>query len=208
MSARNTGQLFVVAAPSGAGKTSLLRELSKKEPGLKFSISYTTRPKREQEQDGIDYRFVVESTFKAMASEGRFLEHARVFDHYYATGRDDVEALLDDGRDVILEIDWQGAQQVRTAMPASRSIFILPPTRQALESRLRGRSTDSDEAIRRRLADSVADMSHWDEFDYVIVNDDFATAVDQLREIITGGGEPYLGSRTGLNKLTGHLLDC
>jgi guanylate kinase len=154
----------------------------------------------------VDYRFVTNSEFQKMADNGEFLEHARVFDHSYGTARKDVASLRQNKLNVVLEIDWQGASQVREIMPDSESIFILPPTRQALESRLRERSTDSDEVIRRRLADSVADMSHWDEFDYVVVNDEFDTAVKELREIISGNGGHHRKNRAGIKDLVSDLL--
>jgi len=206
MIAKVIGRLYVVAAPSGAGKTSLLRAILEHLPDTVFSISYTTRPKREKERDGVDYRFVTGKKFQEMVGDGRFLEHARVFDHFYGTARKDVASLRQNKLNVVLEIDWQGARQVREIVPDSESIFILPPTRQALESRLRERSTDSDEVIKRRLADSVADISHWDEFDYVVVNDEFDKAVEQLREIILGNGGHYRKNRAGLKDLIGDLL--
>jgi guanylate kinase len=202
----NRGRLFVFAAPSGAGKTSLVRALMEKEPSLRFSISYTTRPRRPAERDGHDYFFVSRETFHQMARNGEFLEYAQVFDNWYATPRRQVEEALARGQDIILEIDWQGAQQVRAAMPEAISIFILPPSRASLEERLRQRSTDSDEVIARRLRDAVADMSHWQEFDYVIINEQFEIAVEQLRAIVAGRGEALRARRREVELLTRVLL--
>ena len=180
------GRLFVIAAPSGAGKTSLVRALMEREPALRFSVSYTTRPQRPTEMHGRDYFFVTGAEFEAMVGRGEFLEHARVFDHRYGTARGQVEASLGAGQDLILEIDWQGAQQIREAMPECVSIFILPPSRAELERRLRTRATDSDEVIRRRLRDAASDMMHWNEFDHVVVNDDFEQALEELLGIVRG----------------------
>ncbi|MGH8188032.1 MAG: guanylate kinase, partial [Steroidobacteraceae bacterium] len=157
------GKLFVIAAPSGAGKTSLVRALIERLPALRFSISYTTRTQRPNERHAHDYFFVDKPTFERMVAANEFLEHARVFDNYYGTSKAQVEQLLNAGENVLLEIDWQGAQQMRRAMPEGRTIFVLPPSREALEQRLRGRGTDSDEVIARRLKDSMADLSHWHE---------------------------------------------
>ncbi len=182
------GDLWVIAAPSGAGKTSLVRALLERDSRLRFSISYTTRPKRASEVDGRDYFFVDEPSFLEMIAHQAFLEHARVFDHWYGTGAEHVRGLLDEGWSVLLEIDWQGARQVRERAPDSKSIFILPPTGAELERRLRGRATDSEATIQRRLRDALADMTHWSEFDYVVVNDDFASAVERLAGIVVGRG--------------------
>ena len=200
------GKLFVIDAPSGAGKTSLVRALMERMPQLRFSISYTTRRQRETEQHGRDYFFVKHDEFEKMRDAGEFLEHARVFDNYYGTSREQVESHLVAGDNVLLEIDWQGAQQIRRAMPECRTIFVLPPSRNALEQRLRGRGTDSDEVIARRLRDSIADMSHWNEFDYVVVNDDFARAAADLEAIINGAGEPLRRDRSELQTLLPRLL--
>jgi guanylate kinase len=184
--AKRRGSLFVIAAPSGAGKTSLVKAVLEREPALKVSVSHTTRRPRPHEVDGEHYHFVSVEEFTKLLARNAFLEHAQVFDNFYGTGRDQVEALRVAGHDVILEIDWQGAQQVRKAQPDCTSIFILPPSRAELESRLRNRKTDSQQVIERRLRDSIADMSHYAEFDHVIVNDDFETAVGQLLAILRG----------------------
>lgn len=180
------GELWVIAAPSGAGKTSLVRALLERDPALKFSISYTTRPPRSAEVHGRDYFFVAEQQFLEMVGRNEFLEHARVFDHWYGTGRAHVEGLLADGFSVLLEIDWQGARQVRERAPGSNSVFILPPSIAELERRLRGRKTDAEAVIRRRLRDAVGDMSHWPEFDHVVINDDFAAALERLAAVMAG----------------------
>jgi guanylate kinase len=200
------GKLFVIAAPSGAGKTSLVRALMQLRPTLRFSISYTTRQQRPNERHSHDYFFVDKSEFERMVAAGDFLEHARVFDNYYGTSRKQVEQLLDESHDVLLEIDWQGAQQIRRALPECRSIFVLPPSREALEQRLRGRGTDSDEVIARRLRDSLADLSHWNEFDYIVVNDDFDRATQELQAIVTGQGEHLRRERAELRELLARLL--
>jgi guanylate kinase len=192
--ARN-GDLWVIAAPSGAGKTSLVKALVERDPNLKFSTSYTTRKPRPSEVHGRDYFFVDEAEFGAMAREQAFLEHAQVFDHWYGTGRRHVADLQAAGFTVVLEIDWQGARQVRQRAPASRSVFILPPSVAELERRLRGRKTDSDAVIERRLKDALGDMTHWDEFDHVIVNDDFDAALERLGAVIAGRED---GARTDL----------
>jgi guanylate kinase len=200
------GALYVIAAPSGAGKTSLVKAVLSRDPALRVSVSHTTRKQREKELPGVDYNFVNVDEFKRLIGQDAFLEHAQVFDNFYGTGRAQVEALRNAGHDVILEIDWQGAQQVRRAQPDCRSIFILPPSRAELEARLRNRNTDSDQVIERRLRDAVADMSHYAEFDRVIVNDEFETAVAQLLAILRGGGTEYDAKRPALKPLLADLL--
>jgi len=182
-------KLFVIAAPSGAGKTTLVKALTTRNPELRFSISYTTRPKRRNEAHAVDYLFVDTAEFESLREQGALLESAEVFDNFYGTSREQVEQHLDASHHVILEIDWQGAQQVRKAMPECVSIFILPPSREELDRRLRSRGTDTDEVIERRLRDALSDMSHWDEFDYVIFNDDLDDAVADLEAVLAGTNE-------------------
>ncbi|GMQ97142.1 MAG: guanylate kinase [Gammaproteobacteria bacterium] len=178
------GTLFVVAAPSGAGKTSLVRALTELRPAVAVLVSHTTRLRRPGEEDGINYHFVSHDTFRAMIEAGDFLEYAEVFDHLYGTSKQAVTTLLQQGQDVILEIDWQGAQQVRQIMPECIGIFILPPSRSALVERLKGRGQDSDSVIKRRMRDATNEISHYDEFDYLVVNDDFDQALADLMTIV------------------------
>ena len=201
------GRLFVIAAPSGAGKTSLVRALMERVPALRFSISYTTRARRPTEAHGRDYFFVSKDEFQAMVRRGEFLEHAQVFDNFYGTARSQVETSLAAGQDLILEIDWQGAQQIRRALPECRSIFILPPSRAELERRLRGRGTDAEDVIQRRLRDAATDMLHWSEFDYVVVNDDFERALADLHAIVQGRGDASRRDREELAALAEALTD-
>lgn len=179
-----TGTLYIVSAPSGGGKTSLLRALSQSEPGMVVSISHTTRRRRPGERDGVDYHFVEDVVFKRMAASGEFLEYARVFDHYYATARAAVEQALGRGQDVLLDIDWQGARQVRAAMPEAVSVFILPPSRAELEHRLRTRAQDSDAVIAGRMQAAVEEMAHYIEYDYLVINDHFEQALADLCAIV------------------------
>jgi guanylate kinase len=200
------GKLFVIAAPSGAGKTSLVKALLERMPELHVSVSNTTRQKRPAEEHGREYHFVSVPEFKELVDQGAFLEHAQVFDNFYGTARRPVEAQLARGHDVVLEIDWQGAQQVRKTMPECSTIFILPPSRRALEERLRKRATDSDQVIARRLRDAVGDMSHSREFNYVVVNDDFEHAVGDLMRIVAGRGADLRAGRPQLQPLLAELL--
>ncbi|TLY53555.1 MAG: guanylate kinase [Gammaproteobacteria bacterium] len=169
-----SGTLYIIAAPSGAGKTRIV-----------LSVSYTSRPPRPNEINGVHYHFVSRALFEEMVKRGEFFEHAVVHGDLKGTARTQVEKTLAQGKDVLLEIDWQGARQVRVQMPGTVSIFILPPSRAELERRLRARASDSEETIRRRLADSREDIAHAVEFDYLVVNDDFATALADLRAIVT-----------------------
>ena len=190
--------LFVIAAPSGAGKTTLVKALVERNPDLRFSISYTTREKRVTEKHGRDYFFVKKDEFDSLKVSGELLESALVFDNHYGTSRSQVEQHLENGDNVLLEIDWQGAQQVRESMPEAVSIFILPPSAGVLEQRLRNRKTDTDEVIARRLRDSLSDMSHWNEFGYVIVNDDVRQATEELQAVLGGAGS---ANRVGSNEV-------
>jgi guanylate kinase len=199
-------RLFVIAAPSGAGKTSLVKALRQRLPELAVSTSHTTRPARPNEAEGREYYFVDNAQFDRMVAAGAFLEHARVFDNQYGTSRGQLEEKLAAGSDVILEIDWQGARQVRAAMPRCESIFILPPSREALRQRLTDRRTDSEAVIERRLADAVSDMSHYREFDYVVVNEDFDRAVDELASIVRGQGQQLAADRSALAPVLANLL--
>jgi guanylate kinase len=200
------GRLYVVSAPSGAGKTSLVKALMEREPGLSFSVSYTTRAPRANEVEGRDYHFITAEVFERMVERGEFLEHARVFDNFYGTGRAAVREALAAGQRLLLEIDWQGARQVRASMPAAHSVFILPPTRRALEERLTARSTDSPEVIRRRLKDAQRDIAHWIEFDYVVINDRFEQAVIDFQAIVGERGEALRRSRPEVARLAVELL--
>ncbi len=200
------GRLYVISAPSGAGKTSLVKALLAAEPRLRLSVSHTTRARRPTEAEGREYHFVSKAQFTALVGKDEFLEHAQVFDNHYGTARAFVAGQLAAGHDVLLEIDWQGAQQVRRAMPDCVSIFVLPPARAALAERLARRATDTAEVIRRRLQDAATDMSHYNEFDYVVVNDDFERAVADLKRIIEGDGADLRSDRPELKPLLAELL--
>jgi guanylate kinase len=206
----NPGRLYVVAAPSGTGKTSLVRALMAARPQLQFSVSYTTRPRRPNEVEGRDYHFVDRATFEDMVQRGELLEWARVFDNYYGTGLHVVQEALARGESLILEIDWQGAQQVRAKLPEAVQVFILPPSRAELERRLRGRGTDSAEVIARRLQDSVTELSHWHEFGFVVVNGVFEEALTALLRVVdAAGGEAVTdlrAQRPGLAAFAAGLL--
>lgn len=178
------GTLYIISAPSGAGKTSLVRALLQRNAGIGVSVSHTTRAMRPGEQDGVNYHFVDQPGFEAMVERGEFFEHAWVFDRHYGTSRVEVEKRLAVGEDVILEIDWQGARQVREQAPDAESIFILPPSREALRERLSGRGTDDEAVIERRMRDAVSEMSHYDEYGHVIINDTFEHALTELECIV------------------------
>jgi len=206
------GRLFVIAAPSGAGKTSLVKALLARQTNLRVCVSHTTRPQRPTEVDGRDYHFVSVERFESLIAADGFLEYARVFDNYYGTSRSALQEAFGRGHDVILEIDWQGAAQVRERAHNPHTgqgcigVFVLPPSRDELERRLRSRRTDSDAVIERRLRDAVDDMRHYREFDYVIVNADFETALTELEQILAGDATALRAQRPELAPLLAELL--
>lgn len=177
------GTLYILSAPSGAGKTSLVRALVEAMPQVQVSVSHTTRPMRPGEVDGVNYHFVSREDFLARLEQNEFLEYAEVFGNLYGTSQRWLEQTLAEGRDLILEIDWQGAQQVRHLLPKAKSIFILPPSQEALRQRLTNRGQDSDEIIERRMREAVSEMSHYVEYDYLVINDDFSHALEDLKAI-------------------------
>ena len=183
----NNPRLYVVAAPSGGGKTSLINALLKMDDRIQLSVSYTTRPPRPGEANGVHYHFVDEDTFQALIDRNTFLEYADVFDYRYGTSREAVEQQLAAGFDVILDIDWQGARQIRNSFPSSCSIFIVPLSLEALRQRLIGRGQDSDSVIQRRMRDAQAEISHWGEFDFLVINDNFDEALSELHSIVRSG---------------------
>lgn len=180
-----TSTLFIVSAPSGAGKTSLLRRLLQSDRQLSLSVSHTTRAMRPGEVDGVHYHYVDQETFRALVAEDVFIEHAQVFDNFYGTSEAAVREQLAAGQDVVVEIDWQGARQVRARFPGAVSIFIVPPSIEALRERLSGRAQDSDEIIERRMRDAQAELSHYPEYDYLLVNDQFDLALQQLADVVS-----------------------
>ncbi len=182
---KHKGNLFILSAPSGAGKSTLYKALLSQDSQVRISISHTTRAARTGEEHGREYYFTDVEDFLDMIAEDAFFEHAQVFDNYYGTSKASIFTMLEEGLDVILEIDWQGARQVRQLYPDAMGIFILPPSLASLEERLRGRGTDADDVIQRRMSKAVNEMSHYDEYDFVIVNDDFDTALSQLQSIFT-----------------------
>lgn len=202
----NKGKLYIISAPSGAGKTSLVKKLVEDLERLIVSVSHTTRKMREGEQQGKDYFFSTTEEFKRMIADNAFLEHAQVFDNFYGTAEKSVEDTLKNGLDVILEIDWQGAQQVRKRLSSSVSLFILPPSIEVLQQRLEGRGQDSKKIIERRMRDAVEEMSHYDEFDYLIVNDDFKQALTDIKHIIFSYRLEKNRQLTGLAPLLDKLI--
>lgn len=201
------GQLFIITAPSGAGKTSIVKATMENMPRLKKSISFTTRPMRPGEKEGVDYHYIDTKAFLQMRDSGDFLEYAEVFGNHYGTSKKWLKQRLEANNDVILEIDWQGAQQVRRVFPDATSIFILPPSKSTLLSRLRSRGQDSEEVISRRTLEAVTEMSHFDEFDYTVINDDFDTAVQDTLAIIRSQRVKTEVQKTINSKLIKELLE-
>ncbi len=205
MSDQPRGTLYIFSAPSGAGKTSLVTALLESTDNIMVSVSHTTRAPREGEVNGQHYHFIDVPTYDKMVAADDFVEHAQVFDNFYGTSQAAIEAKLAEGQDVILEIDWQGARQVRERMQTT-SVFILPPSRPELENRLRGRGTDSDEIIQRRMRDAITEMEHYGEYDYLVVNDDFDTALLELRAIVTSQRLCLSRQKDELERLLSQLL--
>ncbi|MEO5343300.1 MAG: guanylate kinase [Gammaproteobacteria bacterium SHHR-1] len=179
------GSLIVISAPSGAGKSSLVKALIESTANVQVAVSHTTRPPRPGEQDGVHYHFVAKERFQQMVREGAFIEHAQVFDNFYGTAKSSLEDPLQQGIDLILEIDWQGAQQIRTLYPDCISLFIAPPGLEELRKRLRARGQDNEEVIERRMRDAQAEMAHVHEFDYLVINEDFNEALTEIRSLLT-----------------------
>ncbi|MDO4895545.1 guanylate kinase [Moraxella sp.] len=199
-------KLFIITAASGTGKTSLVKELLATTDNLSVSISHTTRQPRPAEENGVHYHFVDVAQFEQLLADEAFLEHAQVFDNYYGTSKQAVQSLLDQGIDVILEIDWQGALQVKQKFTDAVMIFILPPSREALRSRLSNRGQDSDEVIEKRLAGSLTEMRQYDKFDYVVINDEFAVALSDLQTIVRCHRLSTQNQQRTQAKLLGELL--
>ena len=200
------GQLLIISAPSGAGKTSLIKALIDADDRIEVSVSHTTRPKRPGEQDGANYFFVSETEFLSLRDTGAFFEWAEVFGHYYGTGIAQLETRLAQGADVILEIDWQGAQQVRKVLPDSAWAFILPPSIESLKARLEARGQDNEDTIEVRMAAAQAEMSHWEEADYLIINEDFNVALMELQAVVRSLRLRISQQRAALSELIAHLM--
>lgn len=201
------GTLYVVSAPSGAGKTSLLKQLIQEMENVETSISHTTRVMRSGELDGVDYHFVDQAKFKQLIFESAFFEHAEVFGNFYGTSKASIQEQLNSGVDVILEIDWQGARQIREQLPQSCSIFILPPSKEALHERLQGRGQDDNEVIERRMEAAQGEMSHYTEYDYLVINDDFSLAVSELKAIMIAKRQKLAFQQQKYAHLLSNLLD-
>ena len=203
----STARLYVVAAPSGGGKTSLINALLKQDARVALSVSFTTRSPRPGEQDGVHYHFVDDPEFVRLIGQNAFLEHAEVFGHRYGTARDPVQNKLKAGFDVLLDIDWQGARQLRQSFPSCCTIFILPPSLKALRNRLSRRGQDSEEAIDLRMTEARVEISHWDEFEHLIINDDFDAALADLQSIVRNGSPFRLNPADRYDDLLAELLE-
>jgi guanylate kinase len=203
---RSSPNLFIVAAPSGGGKTSLVAALLERDPGVRLSVSHTTRAPRPGERDGEHYHFVDEATFLQLVSRNAFLEYARVYGHYYGTGRAPVEQLLNEGFNVMLDIDWQGARQVKSSFPGCCSIYILPPSMQELRERLARRGQDSPDVIENRMQEARSEIAHCMEFDFLIVNNEFAAALEDLMSVVRVGQPVRPGRKEGFESLLADLL--
>lgn len=197
-SSHNGGKLFVVSAPSGAGKTSLVRALLEAEPSMGVAVSHTTRAIRPEEEDGVNYHFVTRERFQKLADEGGFIEWANVFGNLYGTSIEAANRVLDQGKNLILEIDWQGAAQVRSKFPGTESIFIFPPSLESLRLRLEARGQDDAETVEQRINGAFEELSHWQEFDYLLVNDQFDDALLELASVVHGNGDALLRSHRGI----------
>lgn len=206
MSTSGTGTLYIISAPSGAGKTSLVKALTDDLPFIRVSVSHTTRSARPGETDGVNYNFTSVDSFQEMIGRGEFLEHAEVFGNFYGTSHPWVKQTLAQGYDLILEIDWQGAQQVRRLAPESRSIFILPPSIEALRQRLNNRGQDNGDVIDGRMQQATAEMSHYVEYDYLIINDDFDTALNELKSVFISGRLQQTAQQQRHSELLAKLL--
>ncbi len=202
-----SGLLYIISAPSGAGKTSLVKALLACDQDIAVSVSHTTRSPRPGEVDSEDYFFTKQEVFKQQIDQQAFIEYAEVFDHYYGTEKKQVDRQLACGQDVILEIDWQGARQVRQVFPQAVSVFILPPSKQALESRLKNRGQDHDDVIKRRMQDAQNETSHYDEYDYLLVNDDFEQALQELQLIFSANRLRLSSQQVKLHRLISDLMD-
>ncbi len=201
-----SGKLIVISAPSGAGKTTLVQALCEADPELMVSVSHTTRPRRNGEAEGIAYHFTDVDSFMEMVDREHFLEYAKVFDNYYGTSKSTVESQLNDGYDVILEIDWQGAARIRQLVPECISIFILPPSYQALEIRLTGRGEDDSTSIQLRMRDAINELSHYNEYEYLVINDDFEQALSEIQGILTALRENREIQQEDLSQFVANLM--
>jgi guanylate kinase len=200
------GNLFIISAPSGAGKTSLVKQLVETTDNLYVSVSHTTRNQRPGETNGTDYYFVSPNDFNDLIKKDELLEYACVFDNFYGTSKKTVDTIINRGADVILEIDWQGARQIKQTIPSTVTIFILPPSTEILEKRLRDRGQDDDEVIARRMRDAVAEMSHYHEYDFIVVNDNFETALSDVKSILVSQRLTKQQQIIKLSKLIKNLL--